>query len=105
MRKELRGHIEVLQKTTITMADPTEKHPLNVSGKFYNDLSCVDCGLCPEMAPKHFRRDDEGGYSFLFEQPITVEEEEAVREAMACCPTESIGDDGLCADEKADTSS
>ena len=76
------------------MAERTDKHPLNVKGKFYNDLSCIDCGLCPEIAPAHFRRDDEGGYSYLFQQPRNSEEESLLREAMSSCPTESIGDDG-----------
>ena len=76
------------------MADRTDKHPSNARGRFYNDLTCIDCGMCPEIAPNHFRRDDEEGYSFLYEQPQTEEEVRAVREPMDSCPTESIGDDG-----------
>ena len=76
------------------MANQTEKHPLNIAGPLYNDLSCVDCGLCPEIAPMVFRRDDDGGYSYVYRQPKSEAEEMLVREAMESCPTESIGDDG-----------
>ena len=76
------------------MANQTEKHPLNVNGAFYNDLTCVDCGLCPEIAPTLFRRDDDGGYSYVYKQPETDEEKSVAKEAVECCPTESIGDDG-----------
>ncbi|MFT6181491.1 MAG: ferredoxin [Paracoccaceae bacterium] len=76
------------------MAERNDKHPLNVAGQYYNDLSCIDCGVCPDMAPAMFRRDDEGGYSYLFRQPETEEEVRLARETVEGCPTESIGDDG-----------
>ncbi|MFT6862652.1 MAG: ferredoxin [Akkermansiaceae bacterium] len=75
------------------MANQNEKHPLNVKGYFYNDLSCVDCGMCPEVAPMLFRRDDDGGYSYVYRQPETSEEAKLAREAMVSCPAESIGED------------
>lgn len=76
------------------MADINEKHPLNVPGKFYNDLTCIDCGLCPDLAPDLFTRDDEGGYSYLYRQPVGKEEVALAQEVLEECPTESIGNDG-----------
>lgn len=76
------------------MADKTEKNPLNVPGSFYNDLSCVDCDLCREIAPSVFTRDDEEGLTFVWKQPSTSEEMRLAQEAMESCPTETIGDDG-----------
>lgn len=74
------------------MADETEIHPLNVTGTFFNDLSCIDCGLCPELAPNIFRRDDETGYSYVYQQPKNESELSITREALDSCPTESIGE-------------
>ena len=33
------------------MADPDNKHPLNLPGAYYNDDTCIDCDLCREIAP------------------------------------------------------
>lgn len=76
------------------MADRTDKNPLNVPGKYYNDLSCIDCGLCPEIAPQFFTRDDDEGLSYVWKQPVTREEITAAEEASQGCPTETIGNDG-----------
>lgn len=73
------------------MADQNDIHPLNVSGEFFNDLSCIDCGLCIELAPGNFRRDDVDGLSYVFKQPVREGERLAMLEAVADCPTESIG--------------
>lgn len=77
------------------MADRTQKNPRNVPGRFYNDLTCIDCGMCPEIAPEIFARDDEEGLSYVKKQPDSPEELAAAIEAMNACPTESIGDDRL----------
>ena len=76
------------------MADRTEKHFRNAPGSFYNDLSCIDCDLCREIAPDVFRRDEEGGQSYVWQQPDSPEGVERAREAMTSCPTETIGCDG-----------
>ncbi len=76
------------------MADRTHRNPLNPSGKYYNDLSCIDCDMCREIAPQIFVRDDEEGYTYTLRQPISEEEIALVQEAMVRCPTETIGDDG-----------
>lgn len=76
------------------MADPTQKQKENVPGKYYVDSQCIDCDLCRETAPNNFTRSDEGGYSYVYKQPSTPEEEKLCEEAMAGCPVEAIGNNG-----------
>ena len=76
------------------MADKEAKQAENIAGKFYVDDQCIDCDLCRETAPANFTRSDEGGYSFVFKQPATPEEEAQSKEAMEGCPVEAIGCDG-----------
>lgn len=76
------------------MADRTDKNPLNAPGKYYNDLSCIDCDFCREIAPQFFTRDDDEGLSYVWKQPVTPEEIAAAEEARHGCPSETIGDDG-----------
>ena len=76
------------------MATLSDRPPINAPGRFYNDTSCIDCGLCPDMAPSLFRRDAELGQSYVWRQPDTAEEAALAEETMAACPTESIGADG-----------
>lgn len=76
------------------MADPTDKNPLNVFGKYYNDTTCIDCDLCREMAPAIFARDDDEGLSYVWKQPATFEEVELAEQARCACPSETIGNDG-----------
>lgn len=76
------------------MADKTDKNPLNVSGKYYNDMSCIDCDLCREIAPQIFTRDDDEGLSYVHRQPETEAEIALTEDALNACPTESIGNDG-----------
>jgi ferredoxin len=76
------------------MADIANKYAENASGKFYVDNQCIDCDLCRETAPANFTRHDDGGYSYVFKQPITPEEEAQSREAMEGCPVEAIGSNG-----------
>jgi ferredoxin len=76
------------------MADPTRKAPENVAGRFYVDLTCIDCDLCRETAPANFVRLDAEGYSYVFNQPGSPAEEAACLAAMEECPVEAIGDDG-----------
>jgi ferredoxin len=73
------------------MATLSDKSPNNLPGRFYVDTSCIDCGLCPENAPLTFRRDDTAGQSYVWQQPTTETEVALAEEAMASCPTESIG--------------
>jgi|SRR5437667_12903651 len=77
-----------------TMADVANKYAENVPGKFYVDDQCIDCDLCRETAPANFKRNDDGGHSYVYKQPETPEEEGLCKEAMEGCPVEAIGNDG-----------
>ena len=77
------------------MAEIEDINPRNVAGKFYNDITCIDCDLCREIAPSIFTRDDEAGLSYVHKQPEGDEEVSLAIEAMEGCPTESIGSDGI----------
>jgi ferredoxin len=76
------------------MANPSNRTPRNVAGRYYVDDTCIDCDMCRCDAPAVFRRDDETGFSVVYRQPTTPEEIAAAEEALAACPTESIGNDG-----------
>src|SRR3984893_11337390 len=62
--------------------------------KVYVDDQDIDYDLCRETAPANFTRIDDGGYSYVFKQPTTPEEEALCKEAMEGCPVEAIGNDG-----------
>ncbi|HEY1663329.1 MAG TPA: ferredoxin [Verrucomicrobiae bacterium] len=76
------------------MADKNLKNPENVPGRFYADNTCIDCDMCRNIAPKIFKRNDEGAYSYVYRQPQTPEEIAQAEEARMSCPTETIGNDG-----------
>ena len=76
------------------MADKTQKVRENVPGRFYVDVTCIDCDLCRETAPANFVRMDDEGYSYVKAQPATPAEEAACLAAMEECPVEAIGIDG-----------
>jgi ferredoxin len=75
------------------MANLADKYSENVAGKFYVDTQCIDCDLCRETAPSNFTRQDDGGYSYVYKQPSSPEEEAQCKEAMEGCPVEAIGSD------------
>jgi len=76
------------------MADPRDKVLESAGGRFYVDTQCIDCDVCRVTAPANFQRHDEKGYSYVFRQPATPDEEAQCQEAMDCCPVEAIGSDG-----------
>ena len=76
------------------MADPSAKVPENEPGRYYVDTRCIDCDVCRDLAPDNFTRYEDGGYSFVFQQPASEEEERLCREALEACPVEAIGADG-----------
>jgi len=78
----------------IFMADVANKYPENITGKYYVDNQCIDCDLCRETAPDNFKRNEDGGYSFVYKQPESPEEEARCKEAKEGCPVEAIGDNG-----------
>ncbi len=76
------------------MADKANKYPTNVPGKYYVDNQCIDCDLCRETAPNNFKRNEDGGYSYVAKQPESDEEQKQCTEAKEGCPVEAIGNDG-----------
>src|SRR6266480_2707072 len=80
--------------TVKTMADVANKYAENVAGAFYVDDQCIDCDLCRETAPASFKRNDDGGHTYVYKQPETPEEEALCKEAMEGCPVEAIGNGG-----------
>ena len=68
------------------MADAANKYLENITGKYYVDNQCIDCDLCRETAPDNFKRNDDGGYSFVYKQPENEEEEARCKEAKEGCP-------------------
>ena len=76
------------------MANLKDRLPENAPGPFYVTDQCVDCGMCPELAPTVFRLHHETSYSIVFRQPETEAERQAAHEAMQSCPTDAIGNDG-----------
>ena len=80
--------------TEQSMADPNDKVPGQAPGRYYVDTQCIDCDLCRETAPANFMRNDEEGFSYVFKQPETPEEETLCKDALDNCPVEAIGNDG-----------
>lgn len=76
------------------MAEKDDRYEDNTAGKYYVDNQCIDCDLCRETAPENFTRNDDGGYSYVYKQPGSDEEEAQCQEAMEGCPVEAIGSDG-----------
>lgn len=61
----------------------------NAPGGLFVDRSCIDCGTCYTHAPQVFAA--RGEHSFVYAQPRTARERELAHEALAACPTASIG--------------
>lgn len=76
------------------MADPNDKRPENVPGKYYVDGTCSGCQVCIGSAPDNFKMTDDEEFAYVFKQPENDDEEAACQEALEGCPEESIGDDG-----------
>ena len=76
------------------MAELANRYNNNVAGKYFVDDQCIDCDLCRQAAPMNFARSEEVGYSYVYKQPESEEEEQNCKEAMEGCPVEAIGDFG-----------
>ena len=76
------------------MADLSKKWPDNTAGKYFVDDQCIDCDACRTEAPNNFKRQDSHGYSFVYKQPSSPEEEAACKAALEACPVEAIGNGG-----------
>lgn len=72
------------------MPNPNAKQPQNVPGQFYVDTNCIDCDVCRDLAENNFTRHDDG-YSYVYKQPETPQEESLCQEALEVCPVEAIG--------------
>ena len=72
------------------MPDINAKQPQNVPGRFFVDQNCIDCDVCRDLAEANFTREDDGGYSYVYKQPTTPEEESLCQEALEVCPVEAI---------------
>ncbi|MFH1154070.1 MAG: ferredoxin [Pseudomonadota bacterium] len=66
----------------------------NVQGRFYVTAHCINCCLCPEIAPDNFRSNHEFGHEYVCRQPDNALQEALCREAMDLCPVNAIRDDG-----------
>lgn len=84
----------VFSVTVARMADPRDRIAESVPGKYYVDTQCIDCDVCRVTAPGNFQREEDRGYSYVFRQPETADEEAQCQEAMDSCPVEAIGDNG-----------
>ena len=76
------------------MADPADKYPDNAAGAFYVDDQCIDCDACRATAPAFFQRNNDNGYSYVAQQPVTDTDRAKCQEALDGCPVEAIGSDG-----------
>ncbi|MBF0105823.1 MAG: ferredoxin [Deltaproteobacteria bacterium] len=76
------------------MADPNDKVAGNAQGKWYIDTQCIDCDLCRTTAPSVFKQNADEGFSYVYAQPKTEEDEKLCQDAKEECPVEAIGDDG-----------
>ena len=67
------------------------RHLENVEGRFWicQDTCCA-CVACFVEAPDNIKFDERLGMSYVFKQPETVEEIEAIREAIRFCPVEAV---------------
>lgn len=61
----------------------------NVSGSFFVDNTCIDCGTCYWMAPDVFK--DVGDQSAVVAQPASRKSVENSLAAIVACPVGSIG--------------
>lgn len=71
------------------MANPRKAIPENVTGNYYVDSTCINCGVSRHYAPAIFG--DTGDTAFVRKQPQNVDEELAARQALLSCPMGSIG--------------
>ncbi len=76
------------------MADKENRVSDNVPGAWYVDEECIDCDLCRQTSPDNFARNDDEGFSYVYNQPTSDEELELCLEALEGCPVEAIGNDG-----------
>ena len=57
------------------MAELEDRYEDNVMGRYFVDEQCIDCDLCREVASDNFKRNEAEGYSYVYKQPESEEEE------------------------------
>jgi ferredoxin len=72
------------------VSDGAQRLPGNVAGKYFTTEDCDGCAYCASVAPNHFDFDKESNTYFVTRQPVTPEEDEAVRDAADDCPLDAI---------------
>lgn len=73
------------------MAQRANSYPDNLSGAFFVDQTCIDCGTCYTFAPEVF--EDAGDHSRVQTQPTERALQLKASQALLACPTGSIGTD------------
>ncbi len=80
------------------MANITTKFSINVSGPYYVDKNCIGCRLCAEIAPQNIRADEDASlkfsHNYVFSQPASKAEIDALEDARQSCPADALGNDG-----------
>ena len=71
------------------MALLQKRRPENVSGPFYVDSRCIDCGTCWQWDPRHF--EEHGHQARVRRQPQAGAETERALLAAQACPVAAIG--------------
>ena len=54
------------------MADKENRVSDNVPGAWYVDEECIDCDLCRQTSPDNFARNDDEGFSYVYNQPTSL---------------------------------
>ena len=67
----------------------------NAPGRYSVNVECIDCDLCRQLAPANFVREAAKGHSYVAEQPANAREEAQCLEALAACPVDAIGNEGV----------
>lgn len=66
----------------------------NVEGRFYVNTHCINCSLCPEIAPDIFATNHDLGHEYVQKQPQNAAEHRLMAEAINLCPANAIQDNG-----------
>jgi len=71
------------------MADLAKRLAENVTGDFFVDSTCIDCGTCRQVAPATFA--DGPNASYVHAQPADGHAAHRARMALVACPVAAIG--------------
>jgi len=71
------------------MADARRRHPGNLPGPWFVDMTCIDCDVSRQCAPWMFGT--AGGQAVVVRQPASADEVRDATRALLACPTGSIG--------------